>query len=364
MLCFLCLFLFIIYSHSFNIQSSNIKLISNYASISTSQFQTSRILQTSNILKFNNKNSLNMISSYDRCTEYAEYLKKPRFGGKFGSILRYLNIGMVATVFVFILRILNNLKVYGKENLMNLIWNRPKTQGLLTVSNHMSVMDDPGLWSAMLPWYRMRPEQMRWSVCTDDVFFCLNGKMAPIFGGGNVIPLDRRGSLEQPLFKRFFEKLNGGSWCHIFAEGRVWQSWRFDKNETNLGKFKFGVGKLIAHSVITPLVVPVYHRGMDKIIPEKQYSDNKKRKKKPSVPMSIIPRMGKTVHMHIGDPIDFSSVIKDFNNKYPGMLSKWSSSRECLMLYEQLTEKVRQEVVKLEAKSFQRDTVTNDATVE
>ena len=40
MLCFLCLFLFIIYSHSFNIQSSNIKLISNYASISTSQFQT------------------------------------------------------------------------------------------------------------------------------------------------------------------------------------------------------------------------------------------------------------------------------------------------------------------------------------
>ena len=350
--------------HCFNLKSSNLKFGSNYASISTSKFQTLRILKISNNLKSKNDNSLNMISSYERCDAYAEYLKKPRFGGRFGSILRYLNIGMVATLFVFILRVLNNLKVYGKQKLMNLVWNRSKTQGLLTVSNHMSVMDDPGLWSAMLPWYRMRPEQMRWSVCTDDVFFCLNGKMAPIFGGGNVIPLDRRGSLEQPLFKRFHEKLDGGSWCHIFAEGRVWQSWRFDKNETNLGKFKFGVGKLIAHSSVTPIVIPVYHRGMDKIVPEKQYKDEKKRKKRASVPITIIPKMGKTVHMHIGDPVDFSSIISDFKKKHPGMLDSWSSSRECLELYEQLTELVRKEVVKLEAESFKRDPVTNDATIE
>ena len=42
---------------------------------------------------------------------------------------------------------------------------------------------------------------------------------------GNVIPLDRSGSIEQPTFKSFYKLLNKGYWCHIFAEGKVKQNW-------------------------------------------------------------------------------------------------------------------------------------------
>jgi Acyltransferase len=42
-----------------------------------------------------------------------------------------------------------------------------------------------------------------------------------ILAGGNVVPLDRSGSLEQPLFQMFQKKIAEGSWCHIFPEGKV-----------------------------------------------------------------------------------------------------------------------------------------------
>ena len=42
-----------------------------------------------------------------------------------------------------------------------------------------------------------------------------------MLAGGNVVPLDRAGSLEQPLFKMFQQKIAEGNWCHIFPEGKV-----------------------------------------------------------------------------------------------------------------------------------------------
>jgi len=245
---------------------------------------------------------------------------------------------------------------------MKHIWHRPKGRGLLTVSNHMSVMDDPGLWSAVLPWWRIRPEQMRWSVCTDDVFFALKGRLAAMFGGGNVIPIDRSGSLEQPLFQRFHEKLNKGSWCHIFAEGRVWQSWRFDEDQPHMGKFKFGVGKLVAHCTESPLVVPVYHKGMDDIVPERILT-GKARLKKPSFPISIVPRMGKQVEMYMGEAIDFSEDLRVFREEHPGVLDQWASTPESIDLYVRITDKIRQAVLEQEALAWGR-TVPSATVIE
>jgi len=291
------------------------------------------------------------MSSFERCEIYAESMKGPRWGGFIGPLVRYLNICVVATFFTIILRIMNHFKSFGKEKLMKHIWKREEGRGLLTVSNHMSVMDDPGLWSALLPWWRIRPEKMRWGVCTDDVFFCFNGKMSPLFGGGNVIPLDRSGSLEQPLFKRFHEKLNQGSWCHIFAEGRVWQSWRFDPDLQHLGKFKFGVGKLVAHSNKSPIVIPIYHKGMDEIVPEKPLT-GKARAKRASFPLTIVPKMGKNIEMHIGEPLDFSQELKDFHTKHPGVLDNWNSTAETLDLYMSITARIREAVTELEKQAW------------
>lgn len=79
------------------------------------------------------------------------------------------------------------------------------------------------------------------------------------------------------------EKLNQGEWVHIFPEGKV----MFDRSWT---KLRWGVGRMIHECHRAPLVIPIYHVGMDHVLPSKA---------KP-----FIPRVGKMVSVVIGDPID------------------------------------------------------------
>ena len=303
-------------------------------------------------LLFSRGQNNKLFSSYtvSRCDAYSEIVKKPKWGGPIlGVFLRWLNVLFVGTICSIILRVFNNLKTFGMEKIYNNIWNRGRGKGFVTVCNHLSVMDDPGLMSALLPFWKIHPDLMRWSICTEDVFFA-NKWLSKIIAAGNVLPLDRSGSLEQPMFERFWEKLNSGSWCHIFAEGRVWQRWRFDGDEVRLGKFKFGVGKLIAHCDQCPIVIPFYHKGMDTIIPEKVLKDRKS--KKPSFPITVIPKIGKSIETYVGDPIDFTEKIRCFREKHPGMLDKWQSTAETIDLYVEITNDIYKEMIKLENKAW------------
>ena len=78
---------------------------------------------------------------------------------------------ITSIVSVVVLRVFNRFRVIRENTLKRLMFHRPKGKGLLTVSNHQSVVDDPGLWGALLPFWRISPEQMRWSLCTDDIFY-------------------------------------------------------------------------------------------------------------------------------------------------------------------------------------------------
>ena len=295
-----------------------------------------------------------------RCDEYAARLSsnKGRWGGRFiGPVVRYLNICLVGLIFGLVMRFLNRFRAIRRKDFLQHVFRRPKGRGLLTVSNHLSVADDPGLWAALLPWWRMRPEQMRWSLCTDGVFFA-NPIIAKVIGAGNVMPLDRMGSLEQPLFKCFLDKLNGGSWTHLFAEGRVWQEWRFDENEQRLGPFKVGVGKLVAHSMNDPLVVPMYHKGLDKVIPEKVLTA--KRSRKASVPISLIPRVGKNIELYVGHPVSFRNKLEAFDEKHGSeMRRSWQSTPELLQLYAEITNDIREQVLLLEAEAWRRNSTVS-----
>jgi len=210
---------------------------------------------------------------YDsKCEIYAKRLQVEMFRPRsiFDTCVRYMNNFIVGIIFSFLLRIRNIFKVRRRDTLLRAIFHRRQGEGLLSVSNHQSILDDPGIWAAVLPWWRMSPNKMRWSLCTEDVFFS-NKYLTAILQAGNVQPLDRAGSIEQPLFQRFFEMLSSGMWCHIFPEGKIYQNWRFEGTSSPvLGPLKVGVGKLIAHCRKTPIVVPMYHRGMDKVVPEKR----------------------------------------------------------------------------------------------
>ena len=98
------------------------------------------------------------------------------------------------------------------------------------------------------------------------------------------------------------------------------QGWRFEENEPRLGEFKFGVGKLIAHCDISPIVVPIYHRGMDDVIPEKILKD--KKTKRPSTPISPIPRIGQEIQLIVGESLDFTEKVKIKNQLKLALLCK------------------------------------------
>jgi monolysocardiolipin acyltransferase len=294
-----------------------------------------------------------------RCETYSNtVLAQPRWGGPvLGPTVRYVNSALIGILFSIVLGQLNSFRGHRLDTLLKLVLDRPNGKPLLTVSNHQSVMDDPGLWAKILPWWRLRPEQLRWQICTEDVFFG-SKHLQPIIGAGNCMPLDRTGGLFQPVFKRFFDKLEGGAWCHIFPEGRVFQNWRFDPHSQRLGPFKVGVGKLIAHCPPgkEPIVLPMYHTGMDSVVPEVVLANGGKGKRKgvrPSKPVSLVPQTGREIRYFVGEPLDFTAKIEAFRRQHPGKLDSWNDvSEEALELYAEITAEIRLAVGMLELEAW------------
>lgn len=159
------------------------------------------------ISKLSSSSSSILTNDLSRCDQYAAKIDKHFKWGIIGTIVRYLNICFVNIVMVILFRILNQLKIIRGDLLWKYLFKRDNDRPLLTISNHMSMLDDPGLMGAILPYWRFKPDQLRWSLCTEDFFFIGNGKMVPMFAGGNALPLDRSGSLEQPMFKYFLDKV-------------------------------------------------------------------------------------------------------------------------------------------------------------
>ena len=119
-------------------------------------------------------NSSAISSIQSRCQDYITKHAKECLPSRLNilqNIVGYINNLIIGTLFMIILRVLNSLQTFRLSTLLDLVFHRPKGVGLLTVSNHQSVADDPGLWSAILPYWRLSPERLRWSLCTHDVFF-------------------------------------------------------------------------------------------------------------------------------------------------------------------------------------------------
>eukprot|EP00986_Skeletonema_menzelii_P004897 scaffold1709_cov151-Skeletonema_menzelii.AAC.20 len=204
-------------------------------------------------------------------------------------------------------------------------------RGLLTVSNHRSLFDDPGILSCLLPLpIAIQPHHQRWGICSQE--YCFNDALPSFIkgyiGAGQVLPISRGSGINQQLLLDFGRHLANGEWCHVFPEGGVWQ-WKelggrrvlpegsvlgsasdfaddqtknvaTNNNNSNnnnsgsnnnkspviipattthkslppspIGKLKWGVGKLIAHAPITPRVIPFAHCGMERLLPQDSVS--------------------------------------------------------------------------------------------
>ena len=96
---------------------------------------------------------------------------------------------------------------------------------------------------------------------------------------------------------QILDEINNGCWLHIFPEGKV-------NMEKSFLRLKWGVGRLIADAIETPIVLPFYHHGMDSIL--ENYPP-------------YYPRINKTVTIVYGEPLYFDEMVYQLkqNKKSP-----------------------------------------------
>ena len=248
------------------------------------------------------------------------------------------------------------------------------------MSNHRSLFDDPGVVSCLLPLpMAVQPRYNRWALCSQE--YCFNGALPGLvhgyIGAGQVLPIRRGGGIDQRLLLDFGRHLARGEWCHVFPEGGVWQwdelggrrwlpsgavsasSSDFGRGDCGgggdggggdggdatsriipatrrqralplspSGKLKWGVGKLIAHAPVTPVVIPFAHRGMERLLPQDE-DTGRTVFRRDSLPGLLPTVLGGDdgdrlrVVVRFGEEIEFDDLIREHETRH-GKLWKYS----------------------------------------
>lgn len=115
------------------------------------------------------------------------------------------------------------------------------------------------------------------------------------------------------------EQLSRGQWVHVFPEGRVNMSKEYIR-------LKWGVGRMVLDSPVTPIIVPIWHVGMDDVLPND--------------PPYIL-KTGKRVTFNFGEPIELSSLIAE--------LKMSNASEETAR--KAITDKIQEELLNLKDKT-------------
>ncbi|XP_022222127.1 tafazzin homolog isoform X1 [Drosophila obscura] len=191
-----------------------------------------------------------------------------------------------------LLMLMNKTRVYNKEQLVDLISKRPQGVPLLTVSNHYSCFDDPGLWGMLPLRQACNTNCIRWSMAAHDICFT-NKYHSMFFMFGKCIPVVRGYGVYQEAINLCIEKCAAGQWVHVFPEGKV----NMEKEDLRL---KWGVGRIIYESPKMPIILPMWHEGMDDVLPNVEPYVLQRRKK---------------VTINIGQPLDLNDFVHDLKKK-------------------------------------------------
>jgi len=190
-----------------------------------------------------------------------------------------------------VLRGLNTTVVHGRENIDKVL-SREAGKPLLSVINHKSCFDDPGIWGAVLSPRQLADNVgMRWGASASEVIFA-NMAFSTFWSLGKVVPIVRGWGVNQPAMEFLLDRLNGGSWVNIFPEARVNANGEYIR-------YKWGVGRLMWDCSTAPLLLPVVHLGMDRVLPNPG----------PGEAQSAIVRPGNLVTVNIGAPVDMADML-------------------------------------------------------
>ncbi|KAL6040584.1 Lyso-phosphatidylcholine acyltransferase [Balamuthia mandrillaris] len=155
---------------------------------------------------------------------------------------------------------LEYITVYHGERMEEYMYKRPAGQGLITVFNHISEVDDPGALAPLVSWKSLwEYDSIRWTFVAKDILF--ESKLwATLFTGLKALPVERGGSVDQHYLQEGVDKLNKGQWVSLFPEGRLCLP-----HETCPLPFRLGLARLASSPLLTPLIVPIYHEGLREV---------------------------------------------------------------------------------------------------
>ncbi|CAH1433347.1 unnamed protein product [Lactuca virosa] len=204
-----------------------------------------------------------------------------------GGLPRKTVIMAVGTFAKAVASLLNSTSVHNADTLLNLVRSRPPGVPLITVSNHMSTLDDPVMWG-FKGFPTCNAELQRWVLAAEDICF-KNPVLSYFFRLGKCIPITRGGGIYQEHMNEALDRLSNGDWLHTFPEGKVCQE------DEPIRRLKWGTASLIARAPITPIVLPIFHLGLQKVMPE-NYIFGKR---------PLIPLWKKDIKIIVGEPIEF-----------------------------------------------------------
>jgi len=114
----------------------------------------------------------------------------------------------------------NKMRTHNMEQFYEL-WNHRGAVPLLTVSNHNSCFDDPGIWGS-IPFREMRHRWLkwRWAPCAAELCFT-SPFHVKMFSLGRCVPICRGLGVYQQAVDYCLQRLNANEWVHFYPEGRV-----------------------------------------------------------------------------------------------------------------------------------------------
>ncbi len=197
-------------------------------------------------------------------------------------VFTYLVTLMIALPSWALMKVMNRTTVIGKENL------KTAEPPYLFVSNHVSILDDAFIGSVVfMPFaflsYRLIPHHT-----PESKNFYRGPFWSWVMDHAKCLPLTRGKGIYQPGLQRIIDKLKQGGVVHIYPEGTRTRSGK-------IGKGKPGVGR-IAYAAKCK-VIPCYHSGLEKVLPIG----------------CRIPRLGKTVRIIVGEPIELEPYFQKEN---------------------------------------------------
>ncbi|XP_065674516.1 tafazzin isoform X4 [Hydra vulgaris] len=240
--------------------------------------------------------NLRYLSANSFSQEHRIVPKKNSLGFKLQSTFWISAVGCVGKILV---DWCNRVTIYNRELFLNLIHDRPAGTPLITVSNHTSMFDDPGILATIMDLKALvNQRKMRWSMAAKEICFatCLTSYVSH---HGKLIPIERGKGVYQDGVNYAIQKLNAGDWIHVFPEGKI-------TSETV--RLKWGVGRMINECVKTPIILPFWHVGMQEFLPLENdiYI--------PFFGHITLPRIKKKITILFGDPIPVCDILLKFHS--------------------------------------------------